>query len=45
VLFGVGERRGHALDALISVMLVPEHLRQHMLGQHDLMGTSLQALQ
>lgn len=41
MFFGVDERPAHALDELVSLMLVREHLRGHMLGQHDLLGTSL----
>ena len=41
MVLGVDERPAHALDELVSVMLVGEHLLGHMLGQHDLLGTSL----
>jgi hypothetical protein len=40
VVFGVDERAAHALDELVSVMLVGEHLRGHMLAQHGLVVTS-----
>ena len=42
LVLGVDERSAHALDELVSVMLVREHLRGHMLAQHDLVVTSLQ---
>ena len=36
MILGVDERPAHALDELVGVTLVGEHLRWHMLGQHDL---------
>jgi hypothetical protein len=38
---GVNECPAHPFDELLSVMLVGEHLRGHVLGQHHLVGTSV----